>query len=386
MTIIGVEVLEFCRKLDGRSWNPTMRWHERRAPLILIHDDAGITGIGEAWSSQSEIARVLDRLGADIAPRLLGNRLDDREQLVAEAATLPSPAEAPWVAAAAASALDIAFWDLAAKARDQPLWRALGGTRGKAHVYASAGLYRDGTTSADLARTLRGFVDGGFDALKMKIGGLPRDDDLARVHAVRAAIGDATVLWVDAVNQLTLATVLDWCAALRDAGVTAIQAPLPFDDLAGMMRVNREGLPVVAGEAAHREADFAALLEAGAVAHLQFCLGLCGGFTGAARLDARAAAQRVTTTPQCSSTAILQAASLQFGAAYGNVTVVEYHEFHDHLVSLLPAAMRHIVGGVVTLDQSPGLGIAAPVPGPQPGGGEIIVHRAVGRRIGAASP
>ena len=36
MKIIGVKLLEFRRRLDGRSWNPAFRWHERRAPLLVI--------------------------------------------------------------------------------------------------------------------------------------------------------------------------------------------------------------------------------------------------------------------------------------------------------------------------------------------------------------
>jgi len=49
MNITGVKVLEFRRRLDGRSWNPTFRWHERRAPLLVVETDAGLTGVGEAW-------------------------------------------------------------------------------------------------------------------------------------------------------------------------------------------------------------------------------------------------------------------------------------------------------------------------------------------------
>ena len=107
-----------------------------------------------------------------------------------------------------------------------------------------------------------------------------------------------------------------------------------------MARINRDGLPVIAAEGEHRHERFDAMLRAKAVTYLQFCLGLCGGFGGGARLDAMAAAFGIATTPQCFSTAILQAASLHFGAARGNVGSVEFHRFHDHLAALLPAPMR----------------------------------------------
>ena len=149
----------------------------------------------------------------------------------------------------------------------------------------------------------------------MKRGALPLEADLERVRSVRGAVGDEVALWVDAVNQLTRASAPAWCAALARVGVAAIQAPLPFDDVSGMADINVSLLPVIATEAEHREDAFRALVEAKAVTYLQYCVGLCGGFSGATRIDALAAKHAVNSTPQCFSTAVLQAASLHLGAA-----------------------------------------------------------------------
>jgi L-alanine-DL-glutamate epimerase-like enolase superfamily enzyme len=362
--------------LDGRSWNPAFRWHERRAPLLLVETDAGLTGVGEAWSRQAQIGLVLDDLAVRCAPALLGR--DPVARLEAIGALPASDPGAPaWVAAVAASAIDVALWDLAAQASGQPLWRALGGTQPRARVYASGGLYRDGTTPHDLAREMAGYMQDGYTTVKMKIGALERTEDLARVHAVREAIGPHATLWVDAVNQLDRDSAAASCDALREAGAAAIQAPLPFDDVTGMAELNARHLPVIANESAHREQAFTEILDARAVTYLQFCLGLCGGFTGAARLDALALQHGVTSTPQCFSTAVMQAASLHFAAAHANVVQCEVHRFHDHLAAALPAAMRRVEAGCIELDDTPGLGIAAPRPGEQPGGGHLRLHRQV---------
>ena len=372
MKITGVQVLEFRRRLDGRSWNPSFRWNERRAPLLIIETDAGAVGVGEAWSRQPLIERVLDDLADRCAPALLGRDPSSLTPLVAPLAVR----EADWVAAASASAIDIAAWDLVAQAKCEPLWRALGGTSGRVRVYASGGLYRDGATLDDLAHEFAGYAARGFTAMKMKVGGLALDADIARVRTVRSAIGDAT-LWVDAVNQLTPSTAPQWCEALARLDVAAIQAPLAFDEVDAMARINQSLMPVIATEAEHRENAFRALLDADAVAYLQYCLGLCGGFTGAARLDDAASRHRVRTTPQCFSTAVMQAASLHFAAARDNVVAAEYHRFHDHLAACLPAAMRSIESGFVELDNAPGLGVRAPALGEQPCGGEVLLHRHV---------
>ena len=376
MKIVGVKVLEFRRQLDGRSWNPTFRWHERRAPLLVIETDAGLTGVGEAWSSQPRIELVLDDLADRCAPMLLGRDPLEHASIVTQLEARAASLE-PWVAAAAASAIDIALWDLVAQAAGQPLWRALGGRSGRVGVYASGGLYRDGATASDLAREFEGYVDLGFTAVKMKLGALTLEGDLGRVSSVRRAIGDDVVLWVDAVNQLTRGTAPGWCRSLARAGVAAIQAPLPFDDIPGMADINASLLPVIATEAEYREETFNALLDAAAVTYLQYCLGLCGGFTGAMRIDDRAAMRRLKSTPQCFSTAVLQAASLHFGAARENIVAVEYHRFHDHLAATLPAAMKRVNSGFVHLDGAPGLGVPPPTLGEQAGGGEVRLHRGI---------
>ena len=375
MRITKVDVLAFHRVLDGRSWNPSFRWHERRAPLVVVETDAGLRGIGEAWSRQPEIARVLEELAQRLAPVLLGCDI----ALARDDIARRFAASADWAAAAAASAIDLALWDLEAQARGEPLWRAFGGRSGRVRVYASGGLYRDGETLDDLARQFAGYAAAGFDAAKMKIGALPLEQDLGRVRAARRALGSEATLWVDAVNQLDRLRAPAWCDALAAADVAAIQAPLPFDDVAGMASINAAHLAVVATEAEHRRAAFAELLDAKAVTHLQYCLGLCGGPSGARALDALAAAHGVTSTPQCFSTAVLQSASLHFGAAHPNVVAVEHHRFHDHLADMLPAAMKRIYHGHVLLDDTPGLGLAPLRVGPQAGGGEVRLHASIHR-------
>ena len=58
MKIERVTVLAFERQLDGRAFNPVFRWHERRAPLLLVETASGARGIGEAWSRYTDIVSV----------------------------------------------------------------------------------------------------------------------------------------------------------------------------------------------------------------------------------------------------------------------------------------------------------------------------------------
>src|SRR6185436_16376534 len=192
MRIAAVSVLEYSRQLDGRSRNPASRWTERRAPLVAIEAANGLAGIGEAWCRQASIGLILAHLADVVAPRMPGAELADHASIARISSALRATADAgaePWIAAAAASAIDMALWDLFAQSRQLPLWRALGGSSSRVRVYASGGLYRDGDGIDELAAQMRGHVAAGFRAVKMKIGALPLASDLERVQAVRAAIG-----------------------------------------------------------------------------------------------------------------------------------------------------------------------------------------------------
>ena len=376
MKVTGVSVLHFRRQLDGRTWNPVFRWRERQAPLIVLETDSGARGIGEGWSRYTDCASVLNVL-AQLAPWLIGREISHPQQA---AASLPTSAleTEPWALAAALSAIDIALWDAWGHEQNAPVWQLLGGTDPQAPVYASGGLYRDGYSEADLAAEIKGYRSRGFSAVKMKIAGLSPAQDLLRVRAVREAMGGGT-LWVDAVNQLTPSSAIEWIAMLAPFNVSAIQSPLQPDDVHGLAAINRTLMPVVASEAEFRPALFEDLLTHGAVSYLQFCLPLCGGFSGACALDDLAASHAVRSTPQCFSTAVAQAATLHFAAARSNTHSAEFHGFHDHLKFLYRGETGHVEAGQASAGQLPGLGVSVPATGMQIDGSAVSVHAIEGR-------
>ena len=348
MRIVRAEVLEYVRKLDGRSWNPVSRWTERRAPLLILETDEGVRGCGEAWSKQDEIGVVLAALARSLRTSVVGRSFPDGEAIRALRDTMPYE---DWVGAAVLSAIDMALWDLLARSRQQPLWQALAGTAdiGNAvDVYASGGLYRDGDNTDDLASEVARYRGEGFRNVKIKVGGMSLEDDVARIGAARDAIGSDGVLWVDAVNQLHAGNAIGFAQAWRLAGADAIQAPVAFEDHPAMARIGRAGIPVIAGEAAYAEQAFLGLLDAAHVALLQVNLGLCGGFTGASRIAALAASRGTPVTVQAHGTAVLLDASLHWGAASG-VHSVEFHRFHDHLRAMFASTLGDIPAGAVEL-------------------------------------
>ncbi|MEC5407601.1 mandelate racemase/muconate lactonizing enzyme family protein [Paraburkholderia sp. MPAMCS5] len=374
MKITKVSVLEFSRELDGTVWNPAFRWRERRAPLVSIEFADGVVGIGEGWSKYTDCQSVLSLLADEVGPALIGRTFQSPSG--AYNFLRMSPASQPaWAMSAAISAVDIAMWDAAAKRGNLPLWKLLGGADASAPVYASGGLYRDGQDAQALMSEFQRYVDSGFTSFKMKIAGIPLSEDMERVAAVRASIGSGARLWVDAVNQLTAVSCAQWFSELAKFTPEAIQSPVAFDDVELMQRINREFLPVIAAEAEYRHDEFQRLVNAKAISHMQFCLPLCGGVSGALALEEMASRAGVPSTPQCFSTAIAQAATLHFAAARANVASAEYHCFHDHLAFLYRNDTGVIGNGMACAGRGPGLGVELPRVGLQQDGSRISTVR-----------
>jgi len=90
----------------------------------------------------------------------------------------------------AISTVDIALWDVKAKAAEMPLHKLLGGHSESVPSYASGGYYRDEKGHEALRGEMRRYLDEGHDIVKMKVGRLSAAEEVERVAAVRDEIGD----------------------------------------------------------------------------------------------------------------------------------------------------------------------------------------------------
>ena len=361
MEIVEITAYEYRRALDGRHFSPTGRWTERRAPLVRVTTRDGLSGLGEGWCEQDDIDAFHRQLRR-AAPLLLGADARLIEHAWQALWALPAGDGPDWAPPAVASAVDIALWDLRGRSLGASLHELLGPQRDAVPVYASGGLYADGEGAAELAAEMRALVARGFQAVKMQIGLLAREDDLARVAAVRQAVGPDIEIVVDAAERLTISEAPTWIRRLAEFGVTAIQGVLPVGEVAGLLMLTRTGkLRVMVGEREWRPQRFRELLRVGAVGVLQFNPGLCGGITGGLKLAALAEAHDVPVSPQNHATGVLLAACLHLGAARRAVAGVELPGFHDHMHDALPPTMTRLRDGCVSPD-GPGLGLPEGLP------------------------
>lgn len=127
--------------------------------------------------------------------------------------------------------IDAAAWDLAAKIADVPLWKLLADREGRDEatgqvpVYASGGHYAAEDDLAVLRRDLQFGLDCGHTRLKIKIGGAPLAEDLARIDAALSVIGDQGRLALDANGIFDFATAQAYLAALADRPIAWLEEP-----------------------------------------------------------------------------------------------------------------------------------------------------------------
>jgi D(-)-tartrate dehydratase len=125
----------------------------------------------------------------------------------------------------AVGTLDMALWDAVSKIAEKPLYRLLaerfgdGAPDDRVWVYAAGGYYYPGKDLSSLQDEMRGYLDRGYATVKMKIGGASIAEDLKRIEAVLAIVGEGRNLAVDANGRFGLDTALAYAGALEPYGL-----------------------------------------------------------------------------------------------------------------------------------------------------------------------
>ncbi len=209
------------------AWIPGMRQTENRFDLIRLTTASGIEGYSAAPAMGGERAGF----GALLGPYFLGERADDIanvRQRIREMGYLGY--HAGWI--------EPACWDIIGKARNQPVYRLLGGRGGKLQLYASTGEVKSSSERID---ELQNRLAEGFPAAKLRVHDRSADEDLKHIRQTRKAFGDDVVMGVDANQGWRVAVIADapkwdylralnFCRHAEELGFEWVEEPLPMDD------------------------------------------------------------------------------------------------------------------------------------------------------------
>ena len=250
-------------------------------PLILIdlQTEEGVVGRSYLEPYVAKTMRYLVPALHDLGEMLRGQRLSPID-LYALARNSLHFVGYQGLSQIAVSGIDMAAWDALARAAGLPLCVLLGGSVGPVRSYNSNGLWLQ-SPSVVAAEAADLLDEGGFDALKLRLGRERLRDDLATVDAVRAAVGDDVHLMVDFNQGLHLGEALERCHALEDRGVAWIEEPIVYDNLHGFAQLAAElKTPIQIGENFYGPRDLLEALRLKACDYVMPDFMRIGGVTG----------------------------------------------------------------------------------------------------------
>ena len=225
------------------------------------------------------------------------------------------------VAFYAISAIDIALWDLKAKALGLPLYRLLGQYTDIVPIYGSGGWTN--LSDDELVEEMTGYIDRGIPRVKMKVAknfGSEEEEDINRLEIVRDAVGDEVEMFVDANNGYYAKQAIEMSRYFEEYGVRWFEEPVLADDIEGLIKVSQAiDMPVATGEHEYTKYGFKELLTRGAVDIVQPDVGRVGGITEWLKVAHMAHAFNLPVAPHGA-----QLVHLHLACATPNLKLVEY--------------------------------------------------------------
>jgi L-alanine-DL-glutamate epimerase-like enolase superfamily enzyme len=344
-----LEVGAYTIPTDAREADGTLAWEA--TTIVVVHArGAGECGLGYTYADVSTAKLIESKLAGVVLGRDAMAPQAAWEAMVEQTRNLGRPG----ITSMAIAAVDLALWDLKARALGLPLCKLLGMARDRVPIYGSGGF--TAYSLARLAEQLGGWVEQGIARVKMKVGSSPEEDP-RRVMRARDAIGPEAELFVDANGAYSRKQALELAERFRaQAGVSWFEEPVSSDDLDGL-RLLRDrgpaGMPIAAGEYGFDAPYFRRMLDAGAVDVLQADVTRCAGITELLRVSALCRAHGVPLSLHCGPAIHLHPAS-----ALENFVHLEY--FHDHVRiehMLFDGVVEPVDGTLMPDLDRPGMGL-----------------------------
>lgn len=353
----------------------------RRAVILEMETDAGITGLGEAGIAYG--------LGTAAAAEMLAAML---ERLVI--GRDPSPVELIWndiydqgfwtkgggaISMAGLSAIDHALWDIKGKALGVPAHVLLGGPiETELDVYAN-GWWLGCSSGGEFAEAGMRAVDSGYRGLKLYPLGMAdpvtvirhparrrlRDGETAlvveRVATLRAAVGEDVAIMLDFGGGLCADQLLPLLRRLEPFNICFVEEPVDPALPGALARVGRSTpIALAAGERVYTRFGFHALLETAAVSIVQPDVCNTGGLMEARKIAALAEIHNARVAPHNYGSTLATAISAQLSACLPNFMVLECFPGYASEPNYLPVLENpwedNVKDGRMRLGSLPGLG------------------------------
>ncbi len=321
----------------------------QETPIVTITDADGAVGTGYSYTIGTGGSSVMRLLADHLAPRIIGRDADRIEAIWRELEYATHATTIGPITALALAAIDTALWDLRARKQGLPLWKLAGGAKDRVPLYTTEGGWLHIPAEALVDDALAAKAKG-FRGSKVKIGRPHGSEDLARLSAVRAAVGDDYEIMTDANQGFLVDEAIRRAERLADLDLAWIEEPLPADDVEGHVRLSgRTSTPIAVGESLYSIRHFRDYMARGACSIVQVDVARIGGITPWLKVAHAAEAFDIPVCPH-----FLMELHVSLAAAVPNGKYVEYIPQLDDLTT----AGMTVEDGMAIAPSEPGLGIA----------------------------
>ena len=316
--------------------------------LLTVHDQEGASGTGYAYTIGTGGSSVLALLHDHLAPRLIGRDPIDIEAVWRDLFYATHATAVGAITSLALCCVDTALWDWRARRMGLPLHRLLGGAQQRVPLYTTEGGWLHLSPEALVEQTLAA-REQGFRGAKIKIGRPHVSEDVARLQAVREAVGPGFELMTDANQGFVRAEVVRRARAFDGLDLAWLEEPLPAEDVSGHRQLRGQTpIPVAVGESMYHPMQFREYLEQGACSIVQPDVARVGGITPWIKTAHLAETFDVAVCPH-----FLMELHVSLCAAVPNAAWVEYIPQLDPITH----SRLRIEAGFALPPQTPGLGI-----------------------------
>lgn len=283
---------------------------------LYTHD---LHGEGMVFTLNGTRLSILKEMILSLEDLVIGTELDMRHDVIKRVWSELVFLGQRGIGAIALSAIDMALWDLAGKAAHKNVSQLLGGSRQSMPIYRS-GSMRLSASIDDLQQESQALVASGFKAIKMSLGSKEMADDIARVKAVRQAIGADIKLMTDCNQQFTVAHAIELGIRLEEYQLSWIEEPVVFHNHEGEAQIAKAlTTPIASGENEFTSHGMLEMMERQSADILMPDLQRMGGPTELLKVGQMALERNIPIAPH-----LFTQMSLPLAAAMPNAIYVEY--------------------------------------------------------------
>jgi D-arabinonate dehydratase len=324
----------------------------REYVVTRVRTDQGVTGSAYTLGG----AVVLTAVNDTLKPLVMGADPFDTERLWEKMFRTSLMVGRKGAVIRALSTIDIALWDIKARAMNQPLYKILGAHTDQVPVYSSGGYYRQGESFQEMADEMAGIVGRGFSTIKIKVGALSFKEEVERLRILRRTVGDEVTILVDANcawNDLTYARKI--MRAFEEYKIGWFEEPVFPDNFRGGAELAATfETPIATGEQECTRWGFRDLIDHRAGDILQPDVAVVGGVTEWMKVAALASAYDLPV-----SSHYFHDVHVHLMASVSNALIAEYFPL-DLDIMVFDAVVKEPLKpekGFLLVPQRPGLGM-----------------------------